>query len=165
ARQAGMCEAVVFATGVNQRRVRGEGGINSHQWWQFFPRHRESGEIKCLDGFAFPDNHGYGLAAETRFPVREHRLICKRRNYAITVDAGHIFRSEDRLDSGMRCDELIEIAEGEAGAMVRTVTCLPGDRRVCTFISSEDLGSVNFALAVEAHQTRAHSLATLRRCF
>src|SRR5215475_12992190 len=112
--------------GVDRRRVRGQGGIDGRERRQFLPGNWEGRRVKCLDGLLTAYNDGHSFAAKTRFMLCEDALIREWRNDSVAVHSGHILRGKDRLNSGMRCDELIEIAEDEPGAMVRAAHGLYG---------------------------------------
>ena len=112
---------VAVARVVQPGRAGSLGVVDRHHGRQLVPGHRERRHVQRRHRLRLADDHGDGLTPEAHLLVGfgEHRLIGGRRDHAEHVAAGDVGRGHDRDDSRRCGDERVQVAEPEAGPVVR----------------------------------------------
>ena len=83
------------------------------------PRDGECGKLERLDCGTRANHGGNGFAAEACLTFREDRLVGEGRDDAEDVAAWNVRRGKHTHHAGMCGDERRDVAQPEAGAMVR----------------------------------------------
>ena len=86
---------------------------------QRLPGDREIGDVEIGDGSAFTGDERNRLSTKPGYVMRQGRLVSEGRYDAERILTGNVIRREHRDDAGMVFDESIEVAEGEAGMIMR----------------------------------------------
>src|SRR5262249_40096172 len=114
---------ILLAMTVNTRRIVGESFIDCLDRRKFFPSNRKTCQIERFECRWFTYNGSNSFSSIAGLVMSKYRLVSKFRNYAITIDAGDIFRSENQQHARIFCNELVEIAELETSTIMRTANC------------------------------------------
>src|SRR5205807_4319165 len=85
----------------------------------------------------------------------------KSRDHAVTILSRHILRREHCMHSGIRADELFEIAEFKLGAMIRRANHPQHQCSNRYLIVTEDFGSINLSLTINPDKPLSHCCSSL----
>jgi hypothetical protein len=127
------------------------------------PFDRETGEVEIGRRFSLAGDQRHCLAAKARLAVRQRRLVRERRDDAEAVGAGNIGGGEDAGHAGVVPLPCRDIAEAEAGMMVRRADNEHRQRVVGKGIRAEFLCACHLWNAVQPRDSRADGLAGRRK--
>ncbi len=116
---------------------------------QLGPTNRKIRKVEIEDGLALAGNQRHRLAAKARKIFGQRRLVGKRRNDAEAVLSRNVGSGEDADDAGMDIHPGVEIAEGEAGVMMRRANHQHRQRIGREGIAAEFFAAGDFRQAVE----------------
>ena len=140
---------ILFAMRMNSRCINRQRIVDRLQGRQFFPAHGKLGQVESLDHLGLTHDGSNGLSSVARFMMCEHGLVRISGNHTITIHSRHISCRQNEHHPRMSRNELIQISELKARPRMRTPNHAYSQRSRRRFVRAEDLGAIDFLLAVE----------------
>ena len=156
-------EHIVRSPGMDGRRVPGLRLAGLKDMGKLGPFDRETGEVEIGCRISLAGDQRHRLAAKPRLAVRQCRPVRERRDDAEAVGAGNIGGGEDAGQARHVLLPCVEVAEAEAGMMVRRADDEHRERVVGKGVRSEFFRACHLLNAVQPHDSRADGLAGRRK--
>ncbi len=153
---------IARAVRVDLGSALGECGLHGQQRRPLLPGHRETGKIASFDGLPLADDGGNRFAAETCLALGKDRLIGERRDDAEDIAAGNVLGRQYTDDPCMLRNPGVEIAEAEAGMVMRRPDGPHPQGIGGNAVGAEALSPHDLRKPIEPRDPRAHGTALFR---